>query len=193
MRIQPVLGRSISIGIFLFVSVILPNGSRLFALERQYLAGHVPKAAVTLQSVGSVPASKQMRLAIALPLRNQDGLSKLLAELYDPNSPRYRQYLTPEQFTDAFGPTEADYNELATFAEANGLRVTGRHPNRMLLDVSGSVENIEKALHLHLLEYSHPKENRTFFAPDAEPALDLKVPVLHISGLTDFEIPRPVV
>jgi uncharacterized repeat protein (TIGR01451 family) len=191
MRIQPVLGRSISIGIFLFVSVILPNGSRLFALERQYLAGHVPKAAVTLQSVGSVPASKQMRLAIALPLRNQDGLSKLLAELYDPNSPRYRQYLTPEQFTDAFGPTEADYNELATFAEANGLRVTGRHPNRMLLDVSGSVENIEKALHLHLLEYSHPKENRTFFAPDAEPALDLKVPVLHISGLTDFEIPRP--
>src|SRR5262249_56837649 len=58
-------------------------------------------------------------------------------------------------------------------------------------DVGGSVGNIEKALHLHLLLYSHPKENRTFFAPDAEPALDLKVPVLHIAGLTDFEIPRP--
>jgi uncharacterized repeat protein (TIGR01451 family) len=178
-------------GVFLLASLFFLNESRLFALERQYVAGHMPKAAATLQSVGSLPASKEMRLAIALPLRNQDALSKLLAELYDPNSPRYKQYLTPEQFTDAFGPAEADYNELAAFAEANGLRVTARHSNRVLLDVSGSVADIEKAFHLHLLLYSHPKENRTFFAPDAEPALELKTPVLHISGLTDFELPRP--
>src|SRR6516225_4967745 len=138
MRIRPILCRSISAGIFLFVSVILPNESRLFATEPQHLAGHVPKAAATLQSVGSLPPAKQMRLAIALPLRNQSALSKLLTDLYDPNSPRYRQYLTPEQFTDAFGPTQADYNELAAFAQANGLRVTARYSNRMLLDVSGS-------------------------------------------------------
>jgi uncharacterized repeat protein (TIGR01451 family) len=191
MRIRPILCRSITVGIFLFVSVILPNESRLFAMEPQHLAGHVPIAATTLQSVGSLSAAKQMRLAIALPLRNQSVLSSLLTDLYEPSSPRYRQYLTPEQFTDAFGPTDADYNELAAFAEANGLRVTARYSNRMLLDVSGSVGDIEKAFHLHLLQYPHPREDRTFFAPDAEPALDLKVPVLHIGGLTDFELPRP--
>src|SRR6266481_4511623 len=125
--------------VHLLASLLLLNESSLFALERQYVAGHVPKAAATLQSVGSLPASKEMRLAIALPLRNQEALSKLLTDLYDPNSPRYRHYLTPEQFTDAFGPAEADYNELAAFAEANGLRVTARHSNRMLLDVTGSV------------------------------------------------------
>jgi uncharacterized repeat protein (TIGR01451 family) len=175
----------------LLALLFLLNESRLFALERQYVAGHVPKAAATLQSVGSLPASKEMRLAIALPLRNEEALSKLLTDLYDPNSPRYRQYLTPEQFTEAFGPTETAYNELAAFAEASGLRVTARHSNRMLLDVSGSVGDIEKAFHLHLLQYPHPTENRTFFAPNAEPALDLKVAVLHITGLTDFELPRP--
>jgi uncharacterized repeat protein (TIGR01451 family) len=178
-------------GLLLLASLFLLNEPRVFALERQYVAGHVPKAAATLQSVGSLPASKELRLALALPLRNQDALSKLLTDLYDPSSPRYRQYLTPEQFTDAFGPSEADYNELAAFAEANGLRVTARYSNRMLLDVSGSVGNIEKTFHLRLLQYPHPRESRTFFAPDAEPALDLKVPVLHINGLTDFEIPRP--
>jgi len=185
MRIQSSHCRLISLG------VLLCAASPLLAVERQSLVGHVPRAAATLQSVGNLPGSKELRLAIALPLRNQGALSKLVTDLYDPASPRYRQYLTPEQFTEQFGPAAEDYEALAAFAEANGLHITARYSNRVLLDVSGSAAAIEKAFHLNFLLYAHPKENRTFFAPDAEPALDLKVPVLHISGLTDFELPRP--
>lgn len=191
MRTQHTPRRWLHSGVFLLTSLFLLIDSQLYAVERQFLAGHVPNAAAMLQSIGSLPASKELRLAIALPLRNQDALSKLLTELYDPSSPRYRQYLTPEQFTEQFGPTAADYDALAEFAQANDLRVTARHSNRMLLDVSGSVANIQKAFHLNLLQYPHPTENRTFFAPDKEPTLDFKVPVLHITGLTDFELPRP--
>jgi len=176
---------------FLLASVLVLSGFGLFAAERQFVAGHLPKAAATLQSVGRLPASKEMRLAIALPLRNQQALSNLLTDLYDPSSPRYHQYLTPDQFTEQFGPTVADYEALAAFAEANGLRVTARYSNRTLLDVKGSVAAIENTFHLNLLQYPHPSENRTFFAPDKEPALDFNVPVLHITGLTDIELPRP--
>jgi len=38
--------------------------------------------------------------------------------------------------------------------------------------------------------YQYPTENRTFYSPDREPSLDLRVPVAHIVGLNDFSIPR---
>ena len=39
--------------------------------------------------------------------------------------------------------------------------------------------------------YRHPTENRAFYSPDTEPTLDLAVPILHISGLNNYSLPRP--
>ena len=134
-----------------------------------------------------------MGLVIVLPLRNQDQLEKLLDELYDPSSPSYRQFLTVEEFTARFGPTEDDYDAVIRFAEANGLTVAGRSRNRVNLDVIGSVSNIEEAFHVTLNVYQHPSEGRTFFAPDREPTPDLAVPLWHVAGLDNYSIPRPAI
>jgi kumamolisin len=40
--------------------------------------------------------------------------------------------------------------------------------------------------------YQHPTENRTFYAPDREPTVDLPFPLWHISGLDNFSIPHPL-
>jgi subtilase family serine protease len=158
---------------------------------RQVLHGHVPGVVAHLQAVGRLPASQRLNLAIGLPLRNEAALDVFLQELYDPASPNYHQYLTPKQFTEKFGPTESDYEKVIAFARANGLTVTATHGNRVLLDVSGSVADIENALHLTLRVYQHPKEKRTFYSPDAEPSVDLGVPVADISGLDNYELPHP--
>jgi uncharacterized repeat protein (TIGR01451 family) len=157
----------------------------------QKLSSHVPQAVAALRPVGKLAATSELKLAIGLPLRNQDALSNLLAQIYDPASPQYHRYLTPEQFTAMFGPTEEDYQKLTAFAQANGLTVTATHPNRMLLDVRGSVAQIEKTFNVNLQLYQHPTEARKFFAPDVEPTLNTDVRILHISGLNDFEKPRP--
>src|SRR6266567_3710321 len=162
------------------------------AVERQVLHGHIPAAAGRLQSMDRLASSKHLDLAIALPLRNRTALTGLLEQLYDPASPGYHQYLTPEQFAERFGPTDTDYQAVIAFAKANGLAVTGTHPNRTLLDVNGSVAAIEKTFRVNLRVYQHPKEARLFYAPDAEPSLDLAVPVLTITGLDDFSLPRPM-
>jgi subtilase family serine protease len=59
-----------------------------------------------------------------------------------------------------------------------------------LLDVTGSVANIEKVFHLTMRVYQHPTEARTFYAPDVEPSLDLAVPVLNIGGLNNYTMCR---
>ena len=158
---------------------------------RQMLHGHVPAAVMHLKPVGQLPASQRLNLAIGLPLRNEAALDIFLKQLYDPASPNYHHYLTPEQFTEQFGPTEQDYQKVIAFAQANGLTVTGTNANRVLLDVSGSAADIEKAFQLTLHVYQHPREKRTFFSPDTEPSVDLGVPVADVSGLNNYELPHP--
>ena len=169
----------------------LLNTTSALAAGTQVLHGHVPAVVAHLQSLGRFPDTNRLNLAIGLPLRNQEALTNLLRQIYDPASPRYRHYLTPEQFTEQFGPTEKDYRAVIAFAKANGLTVTSQHPNRMLVDVNGSVADIESALHVTMRFYQHPTEQRMFHASDTEPSLDLTVPVLSISGLNDYSLPKP--
>ena len=124
-------------------------------------------------------------------MRNREALDTLLQQIYDPASANYHQYLTPDQFTQRFGPTEQDYQALIEFAQASGLEVDHQQPNRMLLDVKGAAADIEKAFQVKMRVYQHPKENRTFFAPDVEPSVPAGLPVLDISGLNNYARPHP--
>ena len=182
----------IGFGIFFMAVVCLLLGAMPGrAAGKHVLHGHVPAAVSYLTPVRYLQGSQHLNLAISLPLRNQQALDDLLRQINDPSSPNYRHYLTPEQFTQQFGPSEADYMALINFAKSHGLNVTEMHPNRMILDVEGSVSNIQGALAVTLLGYQHPSEAREFYAPNTEPSVDLDVPILHISGLDNYSLPHP--
>ena len=164
-----------------------------WAAPWQVVRGEVPAAVAnhSLQPLARLASTNRLNLAIGLPGRNPEALARLLAQLYDPASTNFHQFLTTEQFTESFGPSDQDYQAVIAFANAHGLTVTATYPNRMILDVSASVVEIEAAFHVALGVYQHPTENRTFYAPDVEPSLDLAVPILSISGLDNFSLPRP--
>ncbi len=171
---------------------VMIAATSLQAAGRKVLPGHVPKAVARLQPVAPLPEAQPLELALTLPLRNREALDTLLQQLYDPASPVYRQYLTPEQFTQRFGPTEAEYQNVLAFARAHGLTVSGTHPNRLVLDVRGPVARIEEAFHIRMWLYRHPTEDRTFYAPDAEPSVEADVPLQAISGLDNYVLPHPM-
>jgi len=141
--------------------------------------------------VGRLPATQSMRLVLVLPLRNQAALDSFLKELYDPSSASYRQFLTVEQFTTMFGPNQDDYDAVVSFAQTHGLTVVGTSRNRLNVDVTGPVASLEAALHVSMVVYQHPTENRTFYSSDREPTPDLSVPLWHVSGLDNYSIPQP--
>jgi subtilase family serine protease len=157
------------------------------------LRGHVPEAVARLglMPVGRLPATNRLNLAIGLPLRNTNALNQLLQDMYGPASPQFRHYLTPEQFTEQFGPTKQDYEAVVQFAKSQGLDITVMHSNRVLLDVAGQVADIEKAFQVTLHTYQHPAEARQFYAPDVEPSVEAGLAVLDISGLNNYARPRP--
>jgi kumamolisin len=140
---------------------------------------------------GRLPATQPMRLVLVLPHSNEAALQSLLQELYDPSSPSYHQFLTVDEFTSKFGPSQADHDAVVSFAQAHGLTVVGTSRNRMNVDVTGPVANIEEAFHVTMGVYQHSTENRTFYSPDREPTPDLAVPLWHIAGLDNYSIPQP--
>ena len=168
--------------------------TRALAVDRPLAVGHVPAAVTRLnmRSTDRLPATNQLDLAIGLPLRNREGLQKLLGEIYDPNSPRYHQYLTPAQFAAQFGPTPEQYEAVKNYARTNRLIIKTTHANRLILDVSGSVEDVEKSFHVHMMVYSHPTEARTFYAPDSEPTIAAELPILDVTGLDNYSAPQPM-
>ncbi len=128
-----------------------------------------------------------------LPLRNQGQLTNLLRQLYDSSSPEYHHFLSVAEFTAQFGPTAADYQAVIDFAKTNGFTITGSAANRLVVPLSGTVDQVQKAFNVAMRVYQHPTENRTFFSPDRQPSLALSVPVAHIAGLNNFSIPTPMV
>ena len=159
--------------------------------QPQIVHGHIPKVTKRLHPQGRLDPNARLDVAIGLPLRNREQLTNLLADIYNPASPNFRHFLKPDEFAASFAPSAADYQSVIDFAKAHHLTITHTHPNRTLVHVRGTVADIENAFHVHMEKFKHPKENREFFAPDKEPSLDINTPVLAISGLDNYVIPRP--
>ena len=165
------------------------------AQPQTLLTRHVREAVVKGQAqlINRLPATQTMRLEVVLPLRNRPELESFLHELYDPSSACYRKFLTVEEFTTRFGPTQGDYDAAVRFAKANGFTVTSTSRNRMNIGVKGTVANIEKAFHVTMGLYQHPTEKRTFYAPDREPTVALPFQLWRIAGLDNYSIPRSAI
>jgi len=141
-------------------------------------------------ATGRLPSNQVLQLDLVLQLSDQAGLESFLKDLYDPTSPSYRHFLTPQEFTARFGPSQSDYDAVVRFANTYGFQVVGGSRDSMEVQVKGSVANIEAAFHVNMRTYQRPTENRTFYGPDSEPTLDLPFNLWHISGLDNYSLPH---
>lgn len=142
-------------------------------------------------AVGRLPASQVMQIDLVMPVPDRAAVQRFLADVYNPNSPNYRHFLTPAQFQQRFGVSATDHQALASYARAKGFTVVGGSPERRLVQVKGTVTTIENAFHVTMRTYQHPTENRQFYAPDREPTTDGSVKLMHITGLDNYSIPQP--
>jgi len=182
------------IGLFLLTIAAIVSVATTNSQAQSVSTRHVREATRSgmARFVSQLPPDRIMSLDVVLNLRDPAGLESFLKELYDPTSPSYRQFLTPQQFTRKFGPTQADYDAVVRFAKANGLEVVGGTRDGMDVQLRGPVSTVQSAFHITLRTYQHPTENRIFYAPDSEPTTDLPFPLWHVSGLDNYSIPHPM-
>lgn len=186
------MSRRSSLLFVMVVSIVLASTRRLYA--QSVLTHHVREAVRSgkVKSLGRLSGTYILQLDIILPLRNQVGLQSFLKQVYDPASPNYRHFLTVQEFTEQFGPTQENYDAVVRFAKSQHFAVVGGSRDGMDVQVKAPVSAIEKGFHLQMRIYQHPTENRTFYGPDREPTTSLSFPLWHISGLDNYSIPHPL-
>lgn len=147
----------------------------------------LPVSGLHLLSEASLiqPLDPEMKITfrIWLKLRNQKALAQLVEAVYDPASPRYQQFLTSASYEQNFAPKAETETALKRFFTAQGMDVRLKNHH---LAVTGSVEQINQALHLQMQAYHY--QGQTVYAPDRLPRLsaDLGQAVLSITGLNNI-------
>ncbi len=116
-----------------------------------YPHGAAP-AAADLGDSAAVEGNTRITVTVALELRNRAQLDELIAAVYTPGSPQYRQFLTTEQFREQFGPSAATITAVTKEFTAQGLTVTQSATAQ--LHVSGTVAQIETAFAVPLHSFA---------------------------------------
>ena len=168
-----------------------PNASLPTGFTR--LNGCLSPAAERGVLLGALPGDESVAFSVTLPLGNVSELDTLLRRLYTPGDSLFRRYLTPEQFTERFGPTPRDYAVVEALLVDLGFTILDRHANRMAFEVQGRSVQVEQALHVKMLQ-RQDLDGRVFHTPDAEPAVpaSLASRISGIVGLDDSSRPRPL-
>jgi len=118
-------------------------------------------------------------------------VQKFLDSQQDPRSPNFHQWLTAAQFGERFGTVPQDLGIVTRWLGSHGFVVNQVHPNRMLIDFSGTAGQVREAFHteIHNLEVNRTIHIANMSDPRIPAAL---APVLAgVVSLHDFR-PRPL-
>lgn len=86
---------------------------------------------------------------------NQTALTAYLAELTNPTSPNFRDFLTTSEFARRFGPSPSAVRAVKNYLRQNGLRVDHVTPSRMIIQASGTQAKIAHALSASFATYTY--------------------------------------
>jgi hypothetical protein len=140
--------------------------------------------------VGLAPSTKVISLSVGLSLRDLATLQTIASQASDPSSPTYRQYVTSATVLANHAPTQADYDAVVAWAQGRGFKVV-TYANRIGLDVTGTVAQIEQAFYANVILATRP-DGSQFYRLDRQPSVDLGVQLLGVSGLDNYVMPRPL-
>ncbi len=144
----------------------------------------------TAQLIGHYNPDQMLRLVFALRPPHMEEEEQFLRDLQDPDSPLFHQYLSEAEWNQRFAPSAEDEAAVVAWAQSQGLTITQRFPNRLLVDVEAPAAVIERALNVSLNSYQIGEES--YFSNDRDPSIPASLNgVVHaVLGLNNIEVAR---
>jgi hypothetical protein len=157
------------------------------------VAGLTPKQLQdgTAKLMGHLAPTQPVRLVLGLQHPNLAEEEAFLKDLGTKGSPNFQKFLTADEWNRRFSPSAADEQAVVNWAQSQGLTVSQRYANRLLVDIEGPAQKIETALGVTLNSYQ--VGNRTAFSNVQDPVIPatLKNIIHSIGGLNSIQVLRP--
>ncbi|MDQ2809914.1 MAG: S-layer homology domain-containing protein [Chloroflexota bacterium] len=162
-----------------------PSGPRTLSVES------VPPAVRNGQAkpVGPHAAADSLHVLFNLPMHDKAGMDAFLADVNNPHSAHYGQYLTLEQANARFNPTVAGEQRVLAWLKAEGINDVQTQPNHLYVGAQVSAATLNRLLGIQITDYT--LAGRTIYAPDRAPTLPAAVSsdvdwVVGLSNATRF-------
>ncbi len=164
------------------VSVQMESGQ----MER--LRGHVPAWATAANDLGQVSPGRRLEnlhLVLARSATVESAFDQLLADQQNPSSPRFLQWLTPQQNAQQYGIAPADVAAVTGWLQSQGLSVDDVAQGGIFITFSGPAAVVENAFSTRLHNFAH--ENTSRYAPTIEPAVPVALSgvIQTVAGLSE--------
>lgn len=155
------------------------------------LEGNHPDEAAYIAGQTYAPPSAPLEMHLTMALRNRAELTRLLADQQDPASPDYHRWLTPDEFTARFGPTDADLARVARWLKKKGFTVTSADASTREIMFTGSVAQAQTGF---AVKIAATRDGRNY-ANTTDPAVpaDLVPLIESIAGLDNMLHSKAVV
>jgi len=141
--------------------------------------------------VQHVDPNQKLRLVIGLRPPHMDQEEQFVRDVQDPKSPLFHRYMTAEEWNGKFAPSVSDEQAVVDWVTSQGLSITHRFPNRLLVDAEGTVATIEKVFNVTLNSYTLGE--RSFFSNDRDAAIPASLSdiIQSVGGLNSYEVFEP--
>jgi Pro-kumamolisin, activation domain/Bacterial Ig-like domain (group 3) len=123
---------------------------------RVVLRGNVHPLARKEHDRGAAPPElplDRMLLVLKRSAEQEAALDRLLEDQQDKASPRYHQWLTPEQFGQQFGPPDSAIQEVTGWLEWHGFHDLRVSKGRTVIEFSGTAAQVQEALGTSIRRY----------------------------------------
>ena len=128
-----------------------------------------------------------LQLVLKRSAARQAALDSLIADQHNPKAARFHQWLTPQQFGEEYGVTDADIAAAKSWLVAQGFTVNGVYPNKMQIDFSGTAGQVGHAFHTQENRYTMKDGSlHVANAGDISIPTALSAVVTGVAGLNDF-------
>ncbi|MGA2350931.1 MAG: choice-of-anchor D domain-containing protein [Terracidiphilus sp.] len=124
--------------------------------------------------LSSSAAMGDLILVLTRSAAQQAALESFNKEQYDPSSPEYHHWLTPEEFGATFGVSQSDLNTVSNWLQDHGFTIDEIPPSHTSIRFSGSVAQVETAFHTEM----HAIQSNG---------------VAHVANTSDIQIPAALI
>ena len=83
----------------------------------------------------------------------QQALEQFISRQYDPHSPDFHHWLTPQQFGAEFGPASEDIGKVTQWLTQQGFTVNSVPAGGLFVDFSGTAGQVAQAFHTEIHRY----------------------------------------
>jgi subtilase family serine protease len=104
--------------------------------------------------LGSVSPSMSMHVTLALAPKNAAGAQNYIKHEYTPGDPLFHQFLTPAQYTAAYGPSTAEVNATVSYLTSLGFSNITVAPNYTMVTASATAATVEQAFNTSLHQFN---------------------------------------